>query len=57
MDPWLLFSFVPQVKVHADLHQFDDAQTCLNNARDGLRRYPMLTSRLRGRKEGGQDAW
>lgn len=31
MDPWLLFSFVPQVKVHADLHQFDDAQACLDS--------------------------
>jgi hypothetical protein len=51
MDPWLLFSFVPQVKVHADL------QTCLDNARDGLRRYSMLTSRLRGRRAGGQDTW
>jgi hypothetical protein len=57
MDPWLLFLFMPQVKVHADLHQFDDAQTYPDNTRDSLRRYPMLTSRLQGRKAGGQDTW
>lgn len=42
LDPWELFALVQQTKAHADLHQFDDAQACINAAAEGLVRFPIL---------------
>lgn len=46
MDPWELFALVQQTKAHADLHQFDDAQACIDAAVEGLERFPILTSHV-----------
>lgn len=46
MDPWVLFALVQQMKAHADLHQFDDAQACVNAAVEGLERFPILASHV-----------
>ena len=46
MDPWELFALLQMAKAHADLHQFDDAQACINNALEGLERFPILASHL-----------
>lgn len=44
MDPWVLFALVQQAKAHADLHQFDEAQACIDVVVDGLERFPILAS-------------
>ncbi len=46
MDPWELFAFVQLTKALADLHKFDDAQTCVDSIYKGLDRFPVLASHL-----------
>jgi hypothetical protein len=46
MDPGVLFSSVQQAKVHADLHQFDEAHACLVGAAKGLKRFPIFASHV-----------
>jgi len=44
MDPWLVYSWVQQVRALADLERFDDAQIRLDLAGRGLERFPIWTS-------------
>lgn len=46
MAPWVLYALAQQAKAHADLHQFDDAQTSINEAADGLELFPILGSHV-----------
>jgi hypothetical protein len=46
MDPWGLFALVQRAKAHADLHQFDEGQDCINIVGEGLKRFPILASHL-----------
>lgn len=44
MDPWSYYALVQQAKAHADLHQFDEAQDCIDQAKKSLDRFPILES-------------
>jgi len=46
MHPWVLYSLVQQAKAYGDLHQFDDAQQCLDDAVRGLERFPILSAHV-----------
>lgn len=43
MDGWELYVLVQQAKTFADLHQFDDAQICINDALTKLENFHVLT--------------
>jgi hypothetical protein len=46
MDPWEVFALVQVTKAYADLHQFDQAQACVDACTQGLERFPILASHL-----------
>jgi tetratricopeptide (TPR) repeat protein len=44
MDAWLMYVQVQAAKAYADLHQWDDTQTCLDTAIDLADRFPAFAS-------------
>ena len=46
MDPWLTYCNIQLAKAYADLHDFDNAQQCINIADKAIDRFPVFETHL-----------